>query len=170
MRALNFGLENAVGVNRVRPVNGQGVLGGLLTFQDSSITVERLYGTIPQGPTAPMYKVHDSTVAESVTLINQSTEYAKKQEENADVVFRQAPTASPKGAARMAAVANAQILHAIVQLVKINSQMLKIQSEAFGLENRQGKEEVQHFNFINEELKRGIIPTEYIVEDRMPRF
>ena len=44
----------------------------------------------------------------------------REQEKNAERVFYQAPTAAPRGAARMAAVTNSQILHAISQLIKIN--------------------------------------------------
>ena len=69
----------------------------------------------------------------------------------------------------MVAVTNFQILHAISQLIKINGQMLKLQSEAFGLEKRQGKDRVRHFNRINGEL--GQIEAPWGPgEGRLPRF
>ena len=74
------------------------------------------------------------------------------------------------GAARMAAVTNSQILHAISQLIKINGQMLKLQSEAFGMENRQGKEEVEHFNRINKELGQKVVPSGRVGKGELPRF
>ena len=158
---INKGIENAVGVVMSLPVEDQRILEDLKTFRETILALEKFYGVIPDGPMASMFKLHDESVAESVKLINDLKRYAKEQEKNAEIVFRQAPTAAPRGAARMAAVTNSQILHAITQLIKINGQMLKLQSEAFGLENSQGKAEVEQFNLINQELGQGLGPNAF---------
>lgn len=170
LRTINRGIENAVGVVLTLPVEDQAVLEDLKTFRETIAALEELYGAIPKGPASRMFRLHDDTVAESVKLINDLKEYARRQEKNAEVVFRQAPDAAPRGAARMAAVTNSQILHAVSQLIKINGQMLKLQSEAFGMENRQGKEEVEHFNRINNELGRGVVPGGYVGGVGLPRY
>ena len=170
LRTINRGIDNAVGVILTLPVEDQAVLEDLKTFKETITALEELYGAIPKGPTSPMFKLHDETVAESVGLINDLKEYVRRQERNAEAVFRQAPNAAPKGAVRMAAVTNSQILHAVSQLIKINGQMLKLQSEAFGMENRRGKGEVEHFNRINEELGKGVVPGGYVGGGGLPRF
>ena len=58
---------------------------------------------------------------------------------------------------------------------RINGQMLKLQGQAFGLENRQGKARVEHFNRFNGELERGLGPTAqggrgYPGGDGLPKF
>ena len=169
MRMINRGIENAVGVVLSLPVEDQKLLEDLKTFGETVAALEELYGVIPEGPTASMFRLHDESVAESVKLINDLKRYAREQEKNAELVFRQAPTAAPRGAARMAAVTNSQILHAISQLIRINGQMLKLQSEAFGLENRRGKAKVNHFNQINRELGREIA-VDFLGGGRLPRF
>ena len=169
MRMINQGIENAVGVVLSLPVEDQNLLGDLKTFRETVVALEELYGVIPDGPTASMFRLHDESVAESVKLINDLKRYAMEQEKNAERVFYQAPTAAPRGAARMAAVTNSQILHAISQLIKINGQMLKLQSEAFGLENGRGKEGVRHFNRINGELGQIGVPWG-LGGGRLPRF
>ena len=68
----------------------------------------------------------------------------------------------------MAAVTNSQILHAISQLIRVNGQMLKLQSEALGIQNREGKESVGHFNALNQQLAQG--PRGYEVGGALPRF
>ena len=168
MRAIHDGTDNAVGLVPVLPLGDHMILENLKNFRETMEAVERLYGSVPEGEGEAMFELHDNTVAESLSLINESKGYAKVQEKNAQAVFRQAPSAAPKGAARMAAVANSQILHSLSQLIRINAQMLKLQSEAFANENRSGKDSANHFNTMNDTLGDGI--GDYRGPGGLPRF
>ncbi len=165
---IHQGLDNAAGLILSIPVKDTKILEDLNTFGETVTALEELYGTIQGSGDASMFQLHDQSVAESLGLINQLKAYATQQEKNAETVFWQASKASPKGAARMSAVTNSQILHALSQLIRINGQMLKLQSEAFASQNKQGKESVGRFEEINQDM--GEISIKRIIEKKLPQF
>ena len=168
MRLINEGIDNAVGVALSLPVEDQKILEELKTFKQAAERLKRLYGDIPKSPDAPMFRLHDESVAESIRLVNDLKDYAREQEKNAESLFLQSGRASPKGAGRMATATNAQILHALSQLIRINGQMLKLQSQSLGMENRIGKDEVDRFDRVNRDFDD--IPGNYPGAGAMPRF
>ncbi len=149
LRLINQGIDNAQGIMQALPVEKKNPI-------REKNQVIKLYGTTPKGKGEEIFKRHDQSVAESLKLIDSSHTYAKKQEQNSKRIFTQAQKASPKGAQRMTAVTNSQILHALSQLIKINGQILKLQSETLAEKNKAGKDSAKHFNRINEELKTGL--------------
>lgn len=168
MRLINEGINNAVGVILNLPIKDEGILAELEHFKDAMEAIEELYGVIPNSKESKMFLLHDRTVAESIKLINASKKYAKVQEQNASQVYSQAVRASPKGAQRMVVVTNSQILHTLSQLVRINGQMLKLQSEKFASKNKEGKDSVGHFNKINYDIGQGL--KHYKGDFKLPRF
>jgi len=168
VRALNEGLNNAVGLAQVLPLKDEKILMELRKYQDALRKVEEIYGIIPKSSDFKLHELHDMTIAESIKLANLLQEYATIQEKNATVVFYQSTQASPKGAERMSAQMNAQILHSINQLIKVNGQMLKMQSETFAFENKQDKEGVAGFNKTTKEFKENMI--NFKPNYTLPRF
>ena len=124
LRLLNQGLENSIGL----PVKDERILDDLGSFQNALSTIEKIYGQIPKSAESATQILHDQTVAESLKMVNASKEYSKLQEENALKISIQTRQASPKGAARMTAETSAQILHTLNQILRINGQILKLQS------------------------------------------
>ena len=168
MRLINEGIDNVVGVALSLPVEDQKIFEDLKTFKQAAERLKTLYGEIPKSPDSPMFKLHDESVAESIRLVNDLKEYAREQEQNAESLFRQSGRASPKGAGRMTTATNAQILHALSQLIRINGQMLKIQSQSLGMENRVGKDDVNRFDRVNRDFDD--MPGNYPGAGEMPRF
>ena len=168
LQLINRGLDNARGIMLTLPVQDEKILADLKTFQDAIKKLEKVYGVIPSGEDTEMLRLHDKSVAESITLINDSKRYAKRQEANSDKILRQAAIASPKGAQRMAAMGNSQILHALSQLIKINGQILKLQSEILASQNKQGKDTLEHFNRFNEGMKKSFSRLKR--QHQLPRF
>ena len=80
----------------------------------------------------------------------------------------QSRQASPKGAARMNAEVNAQILHTLNQLLRVNGQMLKLQSESLALNNKDGKDSVLGHQKVKQDLKSGL--TSFRGDFNLPRF
>lgn len=156
MRALNEGLNNATGLMHVLPIKDERILADLRNFQTSLQKIEELYGLVPKSSDAAMQKLHDDTVAESLKLSNAVKDYAEVQEINANNVFIQSASASPKGAERMNAQTSAQILHSVNQLIRLNGQMLKLQSESLALTNKQGKEYAESFNKSKSDLSQAM--------------
>lgn len=168
VRALNEGLNNAIELAQVLPLKDEKILMELRKYQDALRKVEEIYGIIPKGADFKLHKLHDTTIAESIKLANLLQEYASLQEKNATTVFYQSTQASPKGAERMNAQMSAQILHSINQLIKVNGQMLKMQSETFAFENKQDKEGVAGFNKTTKDFEGSMM--KFKPNYSLPRF
>ena len=168
LRLLNEGINNASGLLQSLPIEDDGVLQGLGKFKDSMDKVRSIYGSIPKGEESKLFTLHDETTSEGFKMANLSKGYAKIQEQNAERVFKQAINASPKGAQRMTAQMSAQILHALNQLIRINSQVLKLQSERLASETKGAKDSARHFNRLSGDIEQTF--KRYKISDRFPRF
>ena len=157
IRALNEGLNNAMGVAQVLPLKDDQILAQLRQFQDALRKVEEIYGIVPKGSDSELHKLHDMTIAESLKLANTLQDYSLQQEQNATQVFYQSTQASPKGAERMNAQMSAQILHSVNQLIKVNGQMLKMQSESMAFTNKQDKDSTAGFNKTTNDFKGSMM-------------
>ncbi|MCB0308577.1 MAG: hypothetical protein KDD48_04340 [Bdellovibrionales bacterium] len=153
LRNLNHGVDQVNGVLSTLPIEDERVLKEVTSMRDALKTIERLYGKTPPSAEAQIQTLHDKSIAESLKMNVNISQYAKHQEQNALKFSSMANSMSPKGAARMSAQTNAQILHTLNQLLKVNGQMLKLQSEKLAIDNKQGKDSVSHFNAIGEDLK-----------------
>ncbi len=162
LKTINQGIDNAVGIIQLSPIEDEGVLEGLETTQERIQAVEKIYGAIPENPESAMLSLHDQSVAESIKIVNDLKKYVSEQEKNSLMISKQATQASPKGAQRMAAVTNSQILHALSQLIRINGQILKLQSEFLATGNKSSKDSASHFNQINSEIDSWLnaLPTD----------
>ena len=94
--------------------------------------------------------------------------YSENQERNADVIAVNAREASPKGAARMQAETSAQILKSLSQLIRLNTQMLKLQSEQLAVNNKVSKEGVANFQKVSRDLGSGF--SNFKPEMKLTRF
>jgi hypothetical protein len=156
IRILNEGLNNATGLMQALPVKDERILAQLQDFQSALRKVEEIYGIIPKSSDAELHRLHDQTIAESLKMSNTVKDYTDRQELNATNVFIQSSSASPKGAERMNAQTSAQILHSINQLIKVNGQLLKLQSESFALTNKGGKDSTEGFNKAKNDLEKAM--------------
>jgi hypothetical protein len=114
-----------------------------------------MYGKIPQSKEALLHTLHDQTVAESLRMVNSFKEFTHKQEENSLRIAIQGRQASPKGAARMQVESSAHILKSLNQLIRLNTQMLKLQSESLAMNNKVSKDNVSRFQKIDQDLGKG---------------
>lgn len=156
LRLVNSGLNDIAGLIAALPVKDERVLEDLRTLQKAMKTIDEVYGKIPKSPEAQMQFLHDQTIAESFKVTNAVKDYAESQEANATRAFQMSGQMSPKGAERLAAATNAQVLHAVTQVLKVNGQMLKLQGEEFALKNKQEKDSVSHFNRVNGDVKASL--------------
>lgn len=153
LQMINAGIENAVGLLTTLPVKDERILAELRSFQSASKTIEDLYGVVPKSKEAQLQFLHDQTIAESLRMVNGVKDYSQIQEENAIKISIQSRQASPKGAERMNVETSAQILHTLNQLLRVNGQILKLQSEQFASSNKDGKDSVKGFNKVNNDLQ-----------------
>jgi hypothetical protein len=152
MKQINAGLDSITGLLATLPLKDDQVLGDIHDFRNAMNTVGSLYGVVPTSRYSQMELLHDQTIAESFRETNAIKEYADAQEQNANRALELSNDTSPKGAERLTAATNAQILHSLSQLLRIDGEMLKLQSEQLALYNHRDKESVEHFNKVGVDL------------------
>ena len=113
------------------------------------LMVNQLFGISSQDT------LHDQTVAESLRMITSFKNFTRQQEENSLRIAIQGRQASPRGAARMQVESSAQILKSLNQLIRLNTQMLKLQSESLAMNNKTDKDSVHRFQKIDQDLGKG---------------
>ncbi len=155
LKVLNQGIDNSIGLLESLPIKDEKILSDLKEFKSALYKVESLYGKIPKSPEEAFHLLHDQTVAESLRMATSFKEYSDVQEKNSQVIASQARMASPKGAARMQAETSAEILRSLSQLIRLNTQLLKLQSEQLAMSNKTSKEGVANFQKVNQDLGRG---------------
>ena len=155
LRLVNAGLDNSMGLLTTLPVRDERILADLHNFKQALGTVENIYGNIPRSKEQVLHLLNDQTVAESISMANSFKRYSEEQEQNSVRIAIQSRQASPKGAARMQAETSAQILGSLSQLIRLNTQMLKMQSEQFAMLNKGSKNEAASFIKVNDGLSNG---------------
>lgn len=155
IRALNRGLDNSIGLLEASPIRDEKILTNIRNFRDALSRVEILYGKVPKSPDEALHMLHDQSVAESVRMANSFITFSETQERNSIVIAAQARAASPKGAVRMQAETSAEILRTLSQLIRLNTQMLKLQSEQIAMANKSNKDQVVGFQKVNNDLGLG---------------
>ena len=152
MREINSGLEASIRLLESLPIKDEKILGDLRTFQRSLKEIEKIYGAIPKSPDEAFQQINDLTVAESLKMVNGATEYAEKQEANSVRLEARSWDMSPKGAMRMQAQVSSQILHTLNQILRMNAQLLKMQSADLAAKNREEKQNVMKFQRFSKEV------------------
>lgn len=155
LRMINAGLDNSIGLLRSLPIKDEKLLGELQGFKQALGKIEQLYGKVPKSAEQESQLLHDQTVAESLRMTNGFKSYAEIQEKNSEIIAIQSREASPKGAARMQAEMSANILNSLAQLIRVNTQMLKLQSEGLAMNNKASKEGVAQYQKISKDLGNG---------------
>lgn len=155
LRWINTGLDNSIGLLQSLPIRDEKVLADLKEFRSAMGKVQGIYGQIPQSPEEALHLLHDQTVAESLRMANDFKDFSDNQEKNSEIIAVQAREASPKGAVRMQAEMSAEILRSVSQLIRLNTQMLKLQSEQLAMNNKISKDGVANFQKLNRDLGSG---------------
>ena len=155
IRALNAGIENSLGILETLPVRDEGILGKIRTFREARNSIQSLYGKVPKSKEQAIHTLFDNTASESIRMVNAFKEFSKKQEQNSQTIAMQVRGASPKGAQRMSVETNAQILNALSQLIRLNAQILKLQTTQIANQNKNRKDNVKIHKKINRDLYKS---------------
>lgn len=155
LKWINQGIDNSIGLLNSLPVKDERVLAELREFQGALKKIQGVYGSVPTSPMGEIQSLQDQIVAESLRMVGDFKDFSSRQEKNSEVIASQARDASPKGAARMQAETSAQILRSLSQLIRLNTQILKLQSERMAFDNKQSKDGVANFQKVNRDFGRG---------------
>ena len=153
-RLIHEGRIDVYGLAELLPIDSETIF-YLRQFEQNYKKIQDFYGDISNNPNKDIHRINDEIIAESLTLQGSLAKYTKRQEKNATQLLKQARGLSPRGAAQATVISNAQILHAINQLIKINGQLLKLQGQKMALENKNEKDEARNFYNDIRVLKKG---------------
>lgn len=167
-REINSGLEASIRLMESLPIKDEKILGQLRTFQRSLQEIEKIYGAIPKSPDEPFQQVNDMAVAESLKMVSNATDYAEKQEVNSARLEARSWDMSPKGAMRMQAQVSSQILLTLNQILRMNAQLLKMQSADLAAKNREEKQDVMKFQRFSKEV--AITSKAFTGDLSLPKF
>lgn len=168
MREINSGLNASIRLIESLPIKDEKILGQLRTFQRSLHEIEKIYGAIPQSPDSSFQQINDMAVAESLKMVSSATDYAERQEANSVRLEARSWDMSPKGAMRMQAQINSQILLTLNQILRMNAQLLKIQSADLAAKNRDEKQDVMKFQRFSKEV--SITSKAFSGDLKLPQF
>ena len=143
-------------------------MGSLRDFRRAYNELQRLYGAVPRTSDQKILLLHDRTIAEALKVVATLKDYTSREEKNATKVYHQARNTSLKGAQRMNTQINAKILHTLNQLLKINGQILKLQSEQFAMQNKEAKDTSSHYLGLKSALSNGL--NKFEADYKLPRF
>ena len=168
MHEINSGLNASIQLLESLPIKDEKILGQLRTFQRSLQEIEKIYGAVPKSPDQSYHQINDLAVAESLKMVNSATDYAEKQEQNSAILEARSWDMSPKGAMRMQAQINSQILLTLNQILRMNAQLLKIQSADLAAKNREDKQDVMKFQRFSKEV--AITSKAFSGDMTLPKF
>lgn len=168
MREINRGLDASIRLIESLPIKDEKILSQLRTFQKSLQEIEKIYGVIPKSPDEAFQQINDMAVAESLRMVNGANEYAEKQEQNSVHLEARSWDLSPKGAMRMQAQVSSQILHTLNQILRMNAQLLKMQSADLAAKNREEKQNVMKFQKFSKEV--AITSKSFTGDLSLPKF
>lgn len=146
LRDVNAGVRSGLDLIRiVNPRFDPGVFGDLRDPREVLRALEYLYGAIPQGASQELIQSQDQSVAEVISMNRNLFDYANEVDRERDRILFHASVVSPQGAGKLQNQALGVLIGVTTQLLRTQSQMLKIMAQNMAYENRKEKLSTQNF-------------------------
>lgn len=156
MRDLNAGVRSGLDLIRIiNPHFNPGVYGNLNTADDVLRALQSVYGSVPQGMDEDLMKSQDQSVAEVISMNRNLYDYADQVDLERDKILFHAQVVSPQGAGKLQNQALAVLIGVSTQLLRTQSQMLKIMAQNMAYDTRKEKLATQNFQENYQGLSRG---------------
>ena len=169
MRDLNAGIRSGTDVIRIiNPNFNPGVYGDLRDADRVLAAIESVYGVVPKGMDEDLMRAQDQSVSEVIAMNRNLYDYADQVDLERDKILYHAQVVSPQGAGKLQNQALGVLIGVTTQLLRTQSQMLKIMAQNMAYENRQEKLSTQNFQENYQGLSKGFesLPR----ETKIPRF
>ncbi len=140
LQDINTGVSTGLDdVNIISPAFNAGVYGNLSDPNSALQAIQQIYGTAPQGMDHDLIASQDQTVAEVISMNRNLYDFARQVDAEKDQILYIAPKVSPQGAGRLESQALAVLIGVSTELLRTQSQMLKLMAENTALETRKEK-------------------------------
>ena len=156
LRDINAGVRSGLDLIRiVNPNLNPGVYGNLNDADSVLRALQAVYGTIPQGMDEELMKSQDQSVAEVISMNRNLYDYADQVDREKEKILFHAQVVSPQGAGKLQNQALGVLIGVTTQLLRTQSQMLKIMAQNMAYDNRKEKLATQNFQENYQGLSRG---------------
>lgn len=146
LRDVNAGVRSGLDLIRIiNPRFDPGVFGDLRDPREVLRAIEHIYGMIPQGASQELIQSQDQSVAEVISMNRNLFDYANEVDRERDRILFHAQVVNPQGAGKLQNQALAVLIGVTTQLLRTQSQMLKIMAQNMAYENRKEKMSTQNF-------------------------
>lgn len=156
LQDVNSGVSSGLDLIRiVNPNFNPGVYGDLRDPQTVLRAIQDIYGTVPKGMDEPLMTSQDQSVAEVISMNRNLYDYADEVDRERDRIIYHASVVSPQGAGRLQGQALGVLIGVMTQVLRTQSQMLKLMGQNMAMENRREKLSTQSFQENYQSLSRG---------------
>ena len=157
MRDLNAGVRSGLDVIRIiNPKFNPGVYGDLNNVDSVLRAVQDLYGAVPKGMDQDLMNSQDQSVAEVISMNRNLYDYADQVDRERERILYHAQVVSPQGAAKLQNQSLAVLIGVTTQLLRTQSQMLKLLAQNMAMQNRREKIQTREFQENYRDLSDGL--------------
>lgn len=163
MRDLNSGVRSGLDVIRIiNPKFNPGVYGDLNNSDSVLRAIQEVYGEVPRGMDQDLMASQDQSVAETISMNRRLYDYADEVDRERDRILYHSQVVSPQGAGKLQNQALGVLIGVTTQLLRTQSQMLKLLAQNMAMENRREKIQTKGFQENYRDLSDGLkkLPTE----------
>jgi hypothetical protein len=157
LRDVNAGIKSGLDlIHIINPKFNPGIYGNLRDADSVLNAVQRLYGVVPKGMDQELMQSQDQSVAEVISMNRNLYDYADQVDQERERIMLHAQEVSPQGAGRLQGQALGVLIGVMTQLLRTQSQMLKIMGQNMAFENRKEKLTTQNFQENYQGISKGL--------------
>jgi len=157
LRDVNSGVKSGLDlIHVINPQFNPGVYGDLKSPDAVLHAIQDVYGSVPQGMDQDLMNSQDQSVAETISMNRNLYDYADEVDREKDRILFHAQVVSPQGAGKLQNQALGVLIGVTTQLLRTQSQMLKLLAQNMALENRKEKISTKNMEDNYDGLSRGL--------------
>lgn len=162
MRDINAGVRSGLDVIRtINPNFKPGVYGDLNNADAVLRAIQNVYGEVPRGMDQELMNSQDQSVAEVISMNRNLYDYADGVDRERERILYHAQVVSPQGAGKLQNQALGVLIGVTTQLLRTQSQVLKLLAQNMAMQNRHEKIQTKEFQENYRDLSDGLkaLPT-----------
>jgi hypothetical protein len=156
LRDVNAGVKSGLSlIQIINPHFNPGVYGNLNDANSVLRAIEDVYGKTPDGADQDLIKSQDQSVAETISMNRNVYDFADQVDRERDRILFHADQVSPQGAGKLQNQAIAVLIGVSTQILRTQSQLLKLMAQNMAMTNRKEKFQSQQMRENYEGLSNG---------------
>jgi hypothetical protein len=156
LRDVNSGVRSGLDLIRIiNPRFDPGLFGDLRDPENALRAIQHLYGEAPEGMDHELIEAQDQSVAEVISMNRNIYDYADEVDRERERILYHSQVVSPQGAAKLQNQSLAVLIGVSTQILRVNSQMLKLMAQSLAQDTRKEKLTTRSFQENYRGLSKG---------------